>query len=232
MKGNNMKKYLIITAIVMFVFSNSNVTFAENPDAKSPVGVVMKVVRNVEYKTGDKSWAEAKVGNPVYTEDEIKTGPKSLVVIKFNDNSTLNVKENSSVKLYADKNKRELSKNTYVEKGKLGFNVTKQQNEEFKFTTPTMVASIRGTNGELNVDDQGESSIGLGAGIVEITNINGTQNLTLVAGQQAFVNKDGEINVTEMNEEQTQGINTRNTSTPKKIIIKTDKGTIEIEYFD
>lgn len=170
--------------------------FAGEPQqpGDSPVAIVMKTIKEVSFKKDKANWVEAKAGIPLATNDEIKTGDKSLALIKFTDNSILRVRENSSLKIYADKKQGDLSKNTYIDKGKVGFNVTKQQNEEFKFTTPTMVASIRGTDGYFDVGEDGNTLLVCNEGQIEVQATQGEkQSGTVSGGNFVQVNENGSI---------------------------------------
>ncbi len=219
--------YTIFLSLVLL----SGIIFAsENPKTDSPVAVVMKIIKDVSFKKGT-NWASAKVGVPLSTADEIKTGDKSLALIKFTDNSLIRVRENSNLKIYAEKNKGDLSKNTYIDKGKVGFSVSHQENEEFRFTTPTMVASIRGTVGDIIVDGNGTSTLVLFEGLVDIKGTVGQkQSGTVKPGTTATIGQDGNIIVGVITPQQQQDSNSiKNTST-KKLIIKTSTGDLIIEY--
>lgn len=230
-----MKKTVLVYVVLLF----STITFAgggETPPADSPVAIMMKVVKDVTFKKATADWSAAKIGAALSTNDEIKTGSQSLALIKFTDNSILRVRENSTLKIYADKTDKDISKNTYVDKGKVGFQVNRQGNEEFKFTTPTMVASIRGTEGILEVGDEG-SMFALSSGSANIQATQGErQNGTVTSGFFVTVTNNGQIVLNPIsNNQQIQNQlqnNNNQQQTPKRIIIKTNVGDIIIEYLD
>jgi len=195
-----------------------------------PVAIVMKVIKDVNVKKASGNWANAKIGIPLSSNDEIKTGDKSLVLIKFTDNSILRVRENSTLKIYADKNKGSISKNTYIDQGKVGFHVTKQQDEEFKFTTPTMVASIRGTSGEFEVFSDSTLLI-LGEGSVDINALKGLRGSgTIHGGEHMLVDNQGNINLYKNAEHETKELGNSERTNIKRLIIKTNEGDLVIEY--
>ncbi len=224
-----MKTYYIITLIIsVFAFP----LFAgENPQGDAPVAVIMKIIKDVSFKKGAANWGTGKVGQPLATNDEVKTGDKSLVLIKFTDNSLIRVRENSNLKIYADKNKDQLSKNTYIDKGKVGFNVSKQENEEFRFTTPTMVASIRGTEGDLIVESDGKSLLLCTEGNIDVNATQGVkENGNVIAGRYASIGTDGTISQGEITGQmKTEHDNNKKTNT-KRLVIKTSSGDLIIEY--
>lgn len=224
-----MKKLLTLLLFSAFVFTYAG----ENPKpaGDGPVAIVMKTIKDVQVKKNKSGWESAKIGVPLATNDEVKTGDKSLALIKFTDNSILRVRENSDLKIYADKKQNDLSKNTYIDKGKVGFQVTKQENEEFKFTTPTMVASIRGTDGYFNVDEDGNTLLVCNTGTINVQATQGEKNTgVLTGGNFAQTNQSGTIttgtNTSQMNNENTN----LKKQTLKRLIIKTSTGDLIIEY--
>lgn len=212
-----------------------SITFAgENPSpAEAPVAIVMKIVKDVNFKKADGDWSTVKIGQPLATGDEVKTGSKSLALIKFTDNSILRVRENCSIKIYADKSNKQISKNTYINKGDVNFKVTKQENEEFQFTTPTMVASIRGTEGMIGVDENGNSSLFVEEGSVDYTTTVGEQKKGNVRGGNfASVDKDGQIDQGSISDQMRKKLENAKKTNTKKIIIDTNQGELIIEYLE
>ncbi|HPI38448.1 MAG TPA: FecR family protein [Ignavibacteriaceae bacterium] len=227
-------KKLIFTMVIL-LFSVSLLFSGNNPKSKNPVALITKIVQDVKVKTDENDWTNAKPAQLLESGNEIKTGKKSLALIKFTDNSLLRVVENTSLKIYADKKTatKDISKNTHIDKGELGFEVKKQQDEEFKFTTPTMVASIRGTSGTVEVYDDGTSLLSVETGEVEVNaTLGDKQSGNVTAGKYATVNLDGQLDIKESTPEiQKKQEKTRRSET-KKLMIKTNKGFIVIEYYE
>lgn len=217
--------------ILVVIFSGLVLAGDPPPAGDSPVAVIMKTVKNVTLKKSSGDWGMAKVGIPLATNDEIKTGEKSLALVKFTDNSILRIRENSALKIYADKNKGDLSKNTYLDKGKVGFNVSKQENEEFKFTTPTMVASIRGTEGFLAVGDDGNSLLVCTEGSIDVTATQGLKESgTVNGGNYAVIGNDGNVQGGQITPQMQNDNENLRKQTIKRLIIQTDEGELIIEY--
>lgn len=223
-----MKKLFIIFTFIV----SANLIFAGNSPVKdSPIAILMKTVKDVSFKRGDANWVPAKVGATLITSDEIKTGEQSIALVKFTDNSVIRVRENSSLKIYADKNKQAISKNTYVEKGTVGFNVSKQENEEFKFTTPTMVASIRGTEGFIGVLSDTSSILVVTQGLVNVLASLGLQQTGSVgAGQFAVASSNGTITISNLTPQLQNQANSIKKTTLKSITIRTNLFNMKIEY--
>jgi hypothetical protein len=228
----NTKKLLIIFILSIVVGFISFVNIYSQDDTK--VALVKKIVKDVTYKkAGVSDWDVAKSGVPLKDGEQVKTGAKSLALILFTDGSgLLTVKENAILNIYGKKEGKSLNKNTDIAKGMIGFKVNKQSgNEEFKFTTPTAVASIRGTAGFLNVDDN-NTLFFLESGSAEIeTRIGTRRNGRVEAGNSARIDAQGDLTIYPSTEEEKRlNEQTRNLST-KKVIIKTNRGIVEIEYF-
>jgi len=227
-----MKKInFLFVVIILVAFGATN--FAATPRGESPIAIVMKIVKDVNFKKVDGNWNTTKIGQPLSTGDEIKTGAKSLALVKFTDNSILRVRENCSIKIYADKNDKQISKNTYIEKGGVNFEVTKQQqNEEFQFTTPTMVASIRGTKGFLQVGDEGTILI-LEEGAIDYKSLVGEQTKGNVTGGNSVIfYNTGQVTVATISPDQQKQLENSKKTNTKKIIIKTNQGDMIIEYLE
>ena len=174
--------------------------FAQN---KQPIATIFKPIGNVTYKTGSKDWAKAKPAIPLLSGDLVRTEENSFAIVKFLENSILRVQEKSEVTISGDITKnKEFSKNVYLERGSLGFNVKHRPNEKFEFSTPTSVASIRGTGGLLIAGSDSTDVLILGSGIVEFKNLLSNFIARVRAGQTAFSFADGTIKVTTTTKEE------------------------------
>lgn len=132
------------TSLLMLIVVTRGLLFAGDP----AIGVVSKVILEVSRRSQGEDWAKASKGDALRPGDVIRTGDRSFAVLKFNDNSMVRVRENSEVSVMATQQDRALSKSVDVERGAVGFRVSKQNpGEEFRFSSPTSVASVRGTEG-------------------------------------------------------------------------------------
>lgn len=201
---------------------------------ETPIALVKKIVKDVTYKKANQSdWEIAKTGTPLKDGEEVKTGSKSLALILFTDGSGLmRVRENSILHIYGAKEGKKINKNTYVDRGLVGFEVNKQGDEEFKFTTPTAVASIRGTNGFLDVYEDSTTKIFLESGEVEFESLIGERRTgRVLGGSTAIIDSDGNIVVEESSEDDKTTNRQTRTLTTRKVEIKTNKGNVTIEYY-
>ena len=224
-----MKKLKYMSLSLIFIAVN---VYALTPPS---VGVLTKLVQKVEYKSvEDGSWDDAKLGGVLYDGDEVRTGGRSLALLKFLDNSLLRVRENAIVTIYGTKEDSKLNKNTYIQQGRVGFEITKQGDEEFKFTTPTGVASIRGTKGFFEVPVDGSMLLFVKEGLVDIESSLGSKSSgSVAAGQVAKISTTGELAIETATDEVTKEYETLEKEEVKRIRIKLDTGEEYIlEYIE
>lgn len=232
--GNKMKANKNLIMPVFIILLSSFITGAyllSNDD--TPVALIKKIVKDVTFKQSDETdWELAKTGVPLQDGQEVKTGTKSLALILFTDGSgLLRVRENSILHIYGEKEADKLNKNTFLQRGQLGFQVSKQEDEQFKFTTPTVVASIRGTGGYIDVENENSTTIVCETGLIELEATGGTRETgSLAGGNAANINSNGNITINPMTQNQQDQLKKNKQTDTKKIIIKTKEGDIEIEY--
>jgi hypothetical protein len=232
-------KFLIIIAIVpcLLAFSSDKTMPFDNGEnskaAGGNVAHVLKIVKDVTFKkTSEQSdWDLAKKGSLLEDGGEVKTGSKSLALVVFIDGSgLLRVRENSILQIHATKNKKSMNKDTFIEKGLIGFEVKKQApNEEFKFTTPTVVASIRGTDGFLEYSDDSTFTMYLSSGSAGLYAKSDCDSIA--AGNTIVIRSNGECISRIATKEDENKNDSANKTAIKKLKIKTEKGEVNIEYY-
>jgi hypothetical protein len=193
------------TLVILFAFVC--LTVPSEAQKKKAVATVFKPVGTVELKSGNKEWTKAKPATPLLAGDLIRTGENSFAIIKFLENSVLRVQEKSEVTISGEIAKGEFSKNVYLERGEVGFNVKKRPNEKFEFSTPTSVASIRGTTGLLMAGGDSNDVLILGSGIVDFKNLISNFITTVQGGQTAYSFSNGTIKVEESSSEDKRLLN-------------------------
>ncbi len=194
-----MKNIIIFLALLSLVLSTTIVSAQK----KKPVATIFKPVGAVTFKTETKDWLAAKPATPLISGDLVRTDENSFAIIKFLENSVLRVQEKSEVTISGEiTSNREFSKNVYLQRGELGFDVKKRPNEKFEFSTPTSVASIRGTGGLLISGLDSNDVLILGSGIVEFKNLLSKFVTTVTGGQTAYSFSNGTIVVNESTPEE------------------------------
>lgn len=224
------KKILFVFVLPLFIAFASDKNIPNAGD--TPVALVKKIVKNVQYaKINQNLWVEAKTGLPLNSGEQVKTGSKSIALILFTDGSgLLTVRENSILTINSKLENKKLNKDTFIEKGTVSFDVNKQEDEEFKFTTPTAVASIRGTTGLFDVAENGESKMILESGSVELLSKSG-KKVTLTTGNTVVFDLAGNANIYPSTEDDKKKLGQAKSLNTKKVKIHTNFGDVEVEYF-
>lgn len=185
-----MKERNIIFSVVLFAFVAS-VAFMLAAPPTNNIALFWVVKNTVEKKDSNGQWVSAKKGDLIYGGNFVRTQKESFALVKFNDASTLRLGSNAEVQIYGDKNPQ----STNVSSGDVGFTMTKRTTGQFEFTTPTSVASVRGTEGILTVQLDGTDFLTIVEGLVKFTNKFSNKTLDVGAGQTGESSKDGGLNV-------------------------------------
>jgi len=168
---------------------------AVQPANDTVIALMSKVILDVARKEVGKEWQPATRGETLFSGERVRTGEKSIAVIKFKDNSMLRVREKTEVVLTGSSQGSAFSKSTELQRGVIGFNIKKQQaGEEFQFSSPTSVASIRGTSGQFDAQDSSDKLIVLD-GLVHFLNKISSDSLDVAGGFTGISNPDGMLQV-------------------------------------
>ncbi len=146
----------------------------------------------------------AKIGDSIKQGMTIKTGPKSVVDVFFNEN-VVRILENSTVvmtELVKNVSEDKSSSEFYVENGKMFSKVTRKlvDGEKFRVNTPTSVAGVRGTEFMVE-EDNGKSTVSCIEGVVVVKE-SGSDDSSfkeVEAGKEASVEK-GKLSVADLKE--------------------------------
>jgi hypothetical protein len=183
---------LILTAAALLAGGVISGAMAPAVAAEPAIALVSKVILDVKRKEASKDWIVAKRGETLASGDMIRTGDKSVAIIKFKDNSLVRVREKSEVTVTGTTTGSAFSKSIDLLRGTIGFNVKKQTiGEEFRFTSPTSVASIRGTEGLFTLGD----TLTVIEGRVRFKNKFSLREVDVDAGFTAISYADGTIQV-------------------------------------
>jgi hypothetical protein len=163
------------------------------PPVANSVALISKVVLDVSRREVGKDWQSAKKGETLGSGDKVKTGAKSIAIVKFKDNSLVRVRELTELTVTGAMSGSAFSKAVEMKSGVVGFNIKKQQTgEEFRFSSPTSVASIRGTGGSLSSFANADTLI-VTAGLVEFSNNISSTKVDVPAGYTGISKPDGTI---------------------------------------
>lgn len=185
-----MKTNKYVIAIIFLFALFTSLLYPQTSNSK--IAFFSKVVNNVEKKSPEKDWAKASKGDMLYSEDQVQTKANSIAIIKFLDNSMLRILPNSKLLMRGIRNKNR--ENRIDEQGTIGFDVKKLQNQEFTFTSPTSVASIRGTLGLFIRQNEVDILI-LKSGTVNLKNLKSDKDNDVNAGEIGMSYPDGKLEV-------------------------------------
>ena len=153
--------------------------------------------------TKDGEEKKIRRGTRIYHDDLIKTEKKSYVAMRFLDDKTLvRVRQNSLMKVQGEREGTSIAKNILLEAGDMFASVTKQK-VKFRVTTPTSVASVKGTKFGMRYNSRsGKAETLTYEGLVEVT-IKG-KTVEVPANTKVIANKDGTYRIQKFNPSQTE----------------------------
>jgi hypothetical protein len=191
MTERRMRKHAIRTVVAAALLLSVAAAGFRGPGAT--LALITKVVREVSLKNEAAEWGTAEKGAILKAGDRVKTGRQSLAILKFNDRSIVRVRENSEIAMTTESDGKGAVKTVDGAEGSYGFDIQKQQaNEKFRFTSPTSVASIRGTMGSWS-SGRGNDTLVLPEGLVNLRNKISDRDIDVPAGYIAFSNADGSL---------------------------------------
>jgi hypothetical protein len=189
-----MKTKILLTGIPVLLAALSLGQKA-NDEKKEISAYITKVVRDVQVKTPSGDWEKVNRTRTLKSGYEVKTQPKSLAVILFADESKLILREKSIATIKGQvRGKEILDRSVHVNQGSMIFNVKKGEREQFRFSSPISVASIRGTRGLLNTHASVDSFT-IYDGLAELTNSLSGKKGTVGPGQTAVSDSSGNFRI-------------------------------------
>jgi hypothetical protein len=163
-------------------------------DKKPIAAYIIKIVKDVERRASSTSgWSKALLLSELKAGYEVRTQDKSLAMIKFADESKVAVREKSIITIHGEvSGGKILNRDVYIDRGRAVFNIKKQETEQFRFTSPISVASIRGTQGGTGYDPgTAISDITLISGFADFSSTRTQCKITVREGQTGIVDSSG-----------------------------------------
>ena len=184
------QRFLNTFLIVGFVFSGNH--FSQS------VAVVTKVKGNVEVRHGDSgaSFNVVKAGELLSDEDFVRTGANAFaVLIYLDDKSMVKLKGNTNLSIRGKRVGKGLEKNLELTGGTVKAVVSKQRRGGFKITSPTSVASVKGTSFWMITNSQTGDAVYNEEGVVQLTNLATGDIIDLLENQTGLSTPDGGLTV-------------------------------------
>jgi hypothetical protein len=170
-------------------------------DKKDISAYIVKVIRDVNMKSPAQGWQKALPLSTLKSGYEVKTEKGSLAKITFTDQSVLILREKSIVMIKGEvKGKEILSRSIHMDRGNMIFNVKKAETEQFRFSSPISVASIRGTLGGY-ISGGSADSLTIVEGLAEFTNSRTGKKGSVGAGQTGVADSSGNFNIGKASEQ-------------------------------
>jgi hypothetical protein len=233
-----MRSFLLRVCVAACSLLPLPLTAAPPVPAGTPIGLLSKVILEVLRKENGKTWENAVRGQTLGSGDMVRTGPKSLAIIKFKDNSLVRLRERSELTITGTVTGGTFFKAVEVQTGVVGFNVQKQRpGEEFRFTSPTSVASIRGTAGVFAAMAMSDT-LAVTEGSVFFTNRVSSKSVDVLSGFTGISNPDGTIQTRRSTERERRAALDAQQDDQHKLLeieLRTPKGKtnrLKIEYRD
>ncbi len=217
------KKNIIISVLVLFGVLSLGQKSQENK--KDISAYIVKVIRDVNMKSPAAGWQKAVPLSTLKSGYEVKTDKGSLAMILFADQSKLILREKSIIAIKGEvRGKEILSRSVYLDHGNMIFNVKKAETEQFQFSSPISVASIRGTEGSYiaggNID-----YFTISEGLAEFTNSISGHSTHVSSGHTAVADSSGKLDLRKASKKELDNI-TSGTKEGEKGEISTGKNIV------
>ena len=143
----------VLTSILMAVIIFSQSAFSA---PKRPIAAVKEVTGIVKLKSADSNERKTlTVGTLLYDGDRLTTQRAAMAAVLFTDGSLLKINDLSDVTLNVTPTKDgQLNAKVDLPLGQLWAKVTRRESE-FQVETPSSVASVKGTEFSVFVDEDG-----------------------------------------------------------------------------
>ena len=200
-----MIRYLInIFLISSILFSSSKVAIAIK--TKGDVSVIYK---------GLNSEQVLKPGSPLSNQDKIKTGKNGYIALMYLDDKTVvKMLDNSDLTIMGDRSGNKINKSLDIKYGRVAANVKPQKGKEFRISTLTSVASVKGTEFAIQSDPSSGDSFTLIEGLIEVTNSVTGESTQVQEGETAISTPDGSLDVAETTSDDLEGFEEASMESP------------------
>ena len=196
------------------------------------VAVAIKIAGSVLlYHEGSGNKQTLKPGSPLKSHDKIVTGKNGYALIMYlDDKTTLKILKNSTLEILGDRSGRTINKSIDIKYGKVAANVKPQNGKDFTISTPTSVASVKGTEFAVSSDPSTGDSFTLLEGLIEVTNSVTGQSTDVQEGETAISTPEGSLDVSQTTEEDLDNFEDANIEMPAqelKFELEDEEGNIK-----
>ena len=186
--NSHVQKLLLISII----FAGS-ILFSQ---PSTSVAVLTKVKGNVQVQKSNSEFSLVKAGQLLNHKDLIKTSANAFaVLIYLDDKSMVKLRGNTNLEIQGERIGKSLKKNLEITGGTVRAIVSEQRRGEFSISSPTSVASVKGTDLWFQSDDEEGDSIFCLEGIVQLINNSSGEIVDLLMNQTGVSTTDGGVSV-------------------------------------
>ena len=184
------------------IFLISSILF---PSSKVAIAIKTKGDVSVIYN-GLNSAQVLKPGSPLSHQDKIKTGKNGFIALMYLDDKTVvKMLGNSDLTIMGDRSGNKINKSLDIKYGRIAANVKPQKGKEFRISTPTSVASVKGTEFAIQSDPSSGDSFTLIEGLIQVTNSITGESTQVQEGETAVSTPDGSLDVAETTSDNLDG---------------------------
>lgn len=202
-----MKKAIALVILIVLIGS---VFAADN------VAITLKAKGEVNL-TRSEEQRNVNEGENLFNSDELESMSESFAVVKFVDGSSLiKLFPNSILTINTEEEDGELNKRNSLKVGSLWAKVSKKTGL-FEVDTPNTVVSVKGTEFIVEVDDFGRASCSVKDGEVIIKAKESEKETTVLPGQKANEDENGNIDVSAFNVDDFESPETNETETEETL---------------
>ena len=209
------------------IFLISSILF---PSSKVAIAIKTKGDVSVIYK-GLNSAQVLKPGSPLSNQDKIKTGKNGYIALMYLDDKTVvKMLGNSDLTIMGDRSGNKINKSLDIKYGRIAANVEPQKGKEFRISTPTSVASVKGTEFAIQSDPSSGDSFTLIEGIIEVTNSVTGESTQVQEGETAISTPDGSLDVAETTSDDLDGFEEASMEPPTqelRVEVEDENGNIK-----
>lgn len=189
------KRFRLIISVIVVICIVGAVWFTLNPDIAKAESKAQLVIESgtVQVKHAGGLWITAENGMPLYESDSVKTGDNTSASIILFESSIIRLDSNTEVTLQeiiqqTGENSVTIQQGT----GRTWNTIQKISGiDDYEVQTPTAVASVRGTSFDVYILADGNTTVGVGNGTVDVSSIrNGTIIYTIVVNENWSVSID------------------------------------------
>ncbi|MBM3463031.1 MAG: hypothetical protein FJX76_13090 [Armatimonadetes bacterium] len=171
--------------------------------ADPPVGYVVAIDGKLERKPSSGNWAVARLQQPDYVGDHLRTDKQSMAAVEFTRGGKVGVNTATEILIVGPREAKDVTERSTVEQitvqaGSIWAKFAKQS-EQFKIQTESCTIGIRGTEFVVEQSADGETEVSVLEGEVEVvdstnevTRLKPGQYIRARRGQRARLSRETE----------------------------------------